>query len=135
MTGKLTIAVPSKGRLQENTTAFFARAGLKLSQEGGSRDYRGTVSNMPGVEVLFLSASEIVAKLAAGEAHFGVTGEDLIRESIPDADSKVMLLTPLGFGHADVVVAVPKGTPVTAAGCGSPRSTSISHASFWPNTA
>ncbi len=109
MTGKLIIAVPSKGRLQENTMAFFARAGLHLSQEGGSRDYRGTIRDLPGVEILFLSASEIVAKLESGDTHFGVTGEDLIREAVADADRKITLLSPLGFGHANVVVAVPKG--------------------------
>jgi ATP phosphoribosyltransferase len=109
MSGKLVIAVPSKGRLQENATAFFARAGLPLQQDGGARTYKGSIKGLPDAEVLYLSASDIVAKLAAGEAHFGVTGEDLIRESIPDADAKVALLTQLGFGHADVVVAVPKG--------------------------
>ncbi len=109
MTGKLIIAVPSKGRLQENTMAFFARAGLHLSQEGGSRDYRGVIRDLPGVEILFLSASEIVAKLESGDTHFGVTGEDLIREAVADADRKIALLSPLGFGHANVVVAVPKG--------------------------
>jgi ATP phosphoribosyltransferase len=109
MSASLIIAVPSKGRLQENTTAFFARAGLHLAQEGGSRDYRGAIRGMPGVEVHFLSASEIVAKLASGDAHFGVTGEDLIRESVPEADRRIALLAPLGFGQADVVVAVPKG--------------------------
>jgi ATP phosphoribosyltransferase len=109
MTTPLLIAVPSKGRLQENTTAFFARAGLLLKQEGGSRDYRGTMRDLPGVEILFLSASEIVSKLATGEVHFGVTGEDLIREAVVDADKKIDMLAPLGFGHANVVVAVPKG--------------------------
>ena len=109
MTARLLIGVPSKGRLQDNTTAFFARAGLHLSQQGGNRDYHGTIRDFPGLEILFLSASEIVAKLASGEVHFGVTGEDLIREAIPDADHKVTLLAPLGFGQANVVVAVPKG--------------------------
>ncbi len=109
MSGRLVIAVPSKGRLQENASAFFARAGLPLSQEGGSRDYRGVMRDLPGVEVLFLSASEIVARLSSGEAHLGVTGEDLVREAIADADTRIVMLTPLGFGHADVVVAVPKG--------------------------
>ena len=109
MTSPLLLAVPSKGRLQENTTAFFGRAGLSLQQEGGSRDYRGTVRGLPGIEILFLSASEIVSKLASGEVHFGVTGEDLIREAVADADEKIDMLTPLGFGHANVVVAVPKG--------------------------
>lgn len=104
----LTLAVPSKGRLQENAFAFFARAGLKLVQGRGARDYRGVLREIPGVEVAFLSASEIVAQLASGAAHLGVTGEDLIRETIADADDKVELLTPLGFGHANVVVAVPQ---------------------------
>ena len=109
MTSPLLLAVPSKGRLQENTTAFFGRAGLSLQQEGGSRDYRGTIRGLPGIEILFLSASEIVSKLTSGEVHFGVTGEDLIREAVADADEKIDLLAPLGFGHANVVVAVPKG--------------------------
>ena len=104
----LTLAVPSKGRLQENAFSFFARAGLKLVQGRGARDYRGVLREIPGVEVAFLSASEIVAQLATGAAHLGVTGEDLVRETIPDADLKVELLTPLGFGHANVVVAVPQ---------------------------
>lgn len=104
----LTLAVPSKGRLQENAFAFFARAGLPLVQGRGSRDYRGTISGVPDVDVLFLSASEIARELAQGGAHLGITGEDLIRENIPDANDRLELLTPLGFGHANVVVAVPQ---------------------------
>ncbi len=104
----LVLAVPSKGRLQENATAFFARAGLKFVQSRGSRDYRGTIAGLDGAEVAFLSASEIVSQLASGAAHLGVTGEDLVREQVSDADASFELLTPLGFGHANVVVAVPQ---------------------------
>ena len=104
----LILAVPSKGRLQENAAAFFARAGLVFTQSRGARDYRGSLAGVPDVEVLFLSASEIVNQLAAGTAHLGITGEDLIREQIADADGAVEMLTPLGFGHANVVVAVPQ---------------------------
>jgi ATP phosphoribosyltransferase len=106
--GPLVVAVPSKGRLQENAAAFFARAGLALTQARGARDYRGGLGGVPDVEVLFLSAAEIVAQLARGGAHIGITGEDLVREEITDADAVVELLTPLGFGHANVVVAVPQ---------------------------
>ena len=103
---RLIVAVPSKGRLQENAFAFFARAGL--SQQGrGARDYRGTINGLDHVEAAFLSASEITARLARGEAHFGVTGEDLVREEIADPERRVELLAPLGFGAANVVVAVP----------------------------
>jgi ATP phosphoribosyltransferase len=106
--GPLVLAVPSKGRLQENATAFFARAGLEFLQGRGARDYRGAIADLPGVEVAYLSASEIVGQLAAGSAHLGVTGEDLVREQLADADTAVALLTPLGFGHANVVVAAPQ---------------------------
>lgn len=105
---KLVIAIPSKGRLQENTSRFFARAGLDVVQGRGARDYRGFLKQMPDVEIAFLSASDIVAQLASGNVHLGVTGEDLVRETVADADDRFELLTPLGFGNANVVVAVPK---------------------------
>lgn len=108
MTEPLVIAVPSKGRLQENAFAFFARAGLPMQQGRGARDYRGAIPGVPDVVVEFLSASEITSRLASGRAHLGVTGEDLVREQIADADRAVALLTPLGFGHANVVVAAPQ---------------------------
>jgi ATP phosphoribosyltransferase len=108
MSAPLVLAVPAKGRLQENAEAFFARSGLALIKPRGARDYRGAIAGLDGVEVAYLSASEITSQLAAGAVHLGVTGEDLVREMIPDADSKVVLIEGLGFGFATVVVAVPQ---------------------------
>lgn len=108
MSADLVLAVPSKGRLQENAQDFFARAGLKLVQARGQRDYRGQIADMPAVEIAYLSASEIARELSLGNVHLGVTGEDLIRESIPEAERKIAFVTRLGFGHANVVVAVPQ---------------------------
>jgi ATP phosphoribosyltransferase len=108
MSAPLVLAVPAKGRLQENAEAFFARSGLALIKPRGARDYRGAVAGLDGVEVAYLSASEITSQLAQGAVHLGVTGEDLVREMIPDADSKVVLIEGLGFGFATVVVAVPQ---------------------------
>lgn len=107
MTEKLLLAVPSKGRLMEQTIEMFAKAGLTLRKTGNERGYRGEIAGLDTVEVAFISASEIAWYLKTGRAHMGVTGEDLIREQISDADERVTLLKPLGFGHADVVVAVP----------------------------
>jgi ATP phosphoribosyltransferase len=104
----LTIGIPSKGRLQENAFSFFARAGLTIVQPRGARDYRGSVKELPGIEIAFLSASEIAGELSRGAVHFGITGQDLIDENLPDPASRVELLAPLGFGHANVVVAVPE---------------------------
>lgn len=105
---KLIVASPSKGRLQENAAAFFARAGLELTQGRGARDYRGAIAGVEGAEVAYLSASEITRRLALGEAHLGVTGEDLVREEIAEPEKTLELLAPLGFGAANVVVAVPQ---------------------------
>ncbi len=102
------LAVPSKGRLQENAAAFFARAGMPLEQPGGARDYRGRLPGFEALEIAFLPVSEIATQLAEGNAHLGVAGEDLLREAMPDADDRVAFLAPLGFGHANVVVAVPR---------------------------
>src|SRR5215813_7116528 len=108
MSAPFVLAVPAKGRLQANMEAFFARVGLELVKPRGARDYRGTIANLPGVEVAYLSAAEVVDLLAQGAVHLGVTGEDLVREKIPDADRRVVFVDALGFGHANVAVAVPQ---------------------------
>jgi ATP phosphoribosyltransferase len=105
--GKLVFAVPSKGRLMEQTTEILAARGLTLRKTGQARGYRAAFDELPDVEVALISASEIAALLKSGAVHFGVTGEDLVRETMADADNRVTLVAPLGFGHADVVVAVP----------------------------
>jgi ATP phosphoribosyltransferase len=105
---KLSIAIPSKGRLQENTHAFFGRAGLKVLQPGGARNYRGAIRGLHNVEIAFLSASEIARALSEGSVHFGITGLDLVQENISSPEKSVHIVTPLGFGSADVIVAVPK---------------------------
>ena len=103
----LIIAVPSKGRLQENSAAFFARAGLDIVQSG-ERAYRGRIAGLAGVEVAFLSAAEIAREVALGSVHLGVTGRDQVEETIADFATRVDLTVPLGFGQCDVVVAVPE---------------------------
>jgi ATP phosphoribosyltransferase len=108
MTDRLTFAVPSKGRLMEQTAEFLAQSGLSLRKVGHERGYRGEVEGVGSIDVAYVSASEIVAELGRGRAHIGVTGEDLIRENLSNADERVALLKPLGFGRADVVVAVPQ---------------------------
>ena len=108
MSAPFVLAVPSKGRLQENAEAFFAHAGLSLAKPRGAREYRGTMMGYDNVEIAYLSASEIAGQLASGAVHLGVTGEDLVRENIANADKRVLLIDQLGFGHANVVVAVPQ---------------------------
>lgn len=107
MSDKLILGVPSKGRLMEQTAEAFAAAGLTLRKTGNERGYRGEVVGYPDIDVAFISASEIAWYLKSGRVHVGVTGEDLVSEQMSDAASRVTFLKKLGFGRADVVVAVP----------------------------
>ena len=104
----LTLAIPSKGRMKEDAVAALAAAGIGIAGTEDVRSYRTTVSGIEGLDVVLLSASEIARELEAGSIAFGVTGEDLVRETIADADARMEILARLGFGRADVIVAVPE---------------------------
>ena len=104
----LTLAIPSKGRLMEATSELLAKAGFTIDRLGADRGYRGLLKGLDGVEVAFLSASEIARNLRDGKVDLGVTGQDLLNEKIAPDDKAVRLLLRLGFGQADVVVAVPE---------------------------
>jgi ATP phosphoribosyltransferase len=103
----LKIGVPSKGRLMQDTFDWFGARGLPMRLSGADREYAGTVEGMPGVQVVLLSAGEIPQELAAGRIHLGVTGTDLVRDRLADWPALVAELAPMGFGHADLVLAIP----------------------------
>ncbi len=107
MSGMIKLGVPSKGRLMEQTFDWFARAGITLRRTGSEREYAGAVEGAEGVALVLLSASEIPRELAAGRIHLGVTGSDLVREKLADWESRVWELALMGFGHADLIIAVP----------------------------
>jgi len=103
----LTLAIPSKGRLKDQCVASLAAAGITVIPSDDARSYRTRVEGAEGLEVLLLSASEIARELRDGAIDLGITGEDLLRETMPDFDRRGRILSRLGFGRADVVVAVP----------------------------
>lgn len=103
----MKIGVPSKGRLMEQTFAWFSERGLVMRQTGAEREYAGAVEGHPDITLVMLSAGEVPRELAAGRIHLGVTGSDLVQDKLADWESLVSVVAPLGFGHADLIVAVP----------------------------
>ncbi|RWL84165.1 MAG: ATP phosphoribosyltransferase [Mesorhizobium sp.] len=103
----ITLAIPSKGRLKEQSLEVLAKAGLAVNLPEDDRKYRARIDGLDYVEVAFLSASEIAGELGQGSVDLGITGEDLLRENLADWDARAEIVARLGFGHADVVVAVP----------------------------
>ncbi len=68
MNGILTLAIPSKGRLMEATAELLARSGFTIDRMGAERGYRGRLVGLDGVEIAFLSASEIAQNLRDGKS-------------------------------------------------------------------
>lgn len=103
----LRLGLPSKGRLMAEAFAWFAARGLTLGRDGSERAYAAR-SDWDGLEPVLLSAGEIPRELEAGRIHLGVTGSDLVREKVAAWADRVEELAPMGFGQADVVIAVPR---------------------------
>lgn len=103
----ITLAIPSKGRLKEQSLEVLAKAGLAVTLPQDDRKYRAHIDGLDNVEVAFLSASEIAGEIGQGSVDLGITGEDLLRENLADWEARAEIVARLGFGHADVVVAVP----------------------------
>ncbi|WP_299613353.1 ATP phosphoribosyltransferase [uncultured Tateyamaria sp.] len=104
----IKLGVPSKGRLMEKTFQWFDKRGITLTRTGSDREYAGAVEGIDGVSLVLLSAGEVPRELAAGRIHLGVTGTDLIHEKLPLWEQQVEPMAEMGFGHADLIIAVPQ---------------------------
>ncbi len=103
----LKLGLPSKGRLMDKTFDWFAARGIRFARSGSDREYAAHAEGLEGLELVLLSAGEIPRELAAGRIHLGVTGSDLVREKLGDWQARVEELAPMGFGQADLIIAVP----------------------------
>jgi ATP phosphoribosyltransferase len=104
----LKLGIPSKGRLMEKTFDWFATRGVTLRKSGSEREYAGAVDGIDGIELVLLSAGEVPRELDAGRIQLGVTGSDLVREKLSSWDQRVVEVAKMGFGGADLVIAVPQ---------------------------
>jgi ATP phosphoribosyltransferase len=103
----IRIGVPSKGRLMQDCFDWFGARGVVMRRSGADREYSGVVEGVDGVVPVLLSAGEIPRELAAGRIHLGVTGSDLVCEELGTGAAEVVELARLGFGQADLIIAVP----------------------------
>ena len=101
---KLRIAVQSKGRLNEESMALLAEAGVKIS--ASKRTLLVSARNFP-LEVLFLRDDDIPGTVADGVADVGIVGLNEFAEKSAAAD----VVMPLGFGACRLSIAIPKDIP------------------------
>ena len=99
--GRLSIAVPSKGRMSQPALELCAAAGLSF--EVSDRALVVPCSNAP-VDLLLVRADDIPEYVQDGVVDGGITGANLVVEHGAD----VVELAPLGFGRCRLAAAVPE---------------------------
>ena len=107
MKNLITIGLPSKGRLKEDSIKFFKKNNLEPTSSGGERNYFAQIVNLPHCKIIYLHAKEIIQRLGDGTIDIGISGLDLLKESSMNLQKKIEVKKKLDFGMADVVVAIP----------------------------
>ena len=107
MKNLITIGLPSKGRLKESSISFLDKNNLKLTTNGGERNYFAGVKNFPYIKIIYLHAKEIIQRIGDDTLDIGISGLDLLNESAANLKQKIEIKKKLDFGLANVVIAIP----------------------------
>ncbi|HXD22756.1 MAG TPA: ATP phosphoribosyltransferase [Gemmatimonadaceae bacterium] len=103
----LRIALPNKGRLNQDCRELLADAGLEVR----ASSERALTASLGGeFEAIFVRAQDIPEFIADGAADAGITGWDLVSESERALESRL----DLGFGRCRLVVAAREDSDVRA---------------------
>lgn len=100
----IRLALPSKGRLYQDSMDLLERAGLRVYKPN-PRQLMATIPDLPEVSVLFQRAGDIVVSVRDGSIDFGITGMDMVSE-LNHNGNIVTLLPELGFGSCSLNVIV-----------------------------
>ena len=105
MSKLIKIGLPSKGRLKYESLKIFKKNNLSIKDS--KRNYLSEIKNFSVNEVVFSHAREIIERLADNSLDIGISGYDLLTESLPGIQKNVQVFSRLNFGFADLIVAVP----------------------------
>jgi len=103
----IRLALPSKGRLADDTLELLAKADLQIYKPN-PRQFQASIPSLPGVNVLFQRTGDIVASVYDGTVDFGITGWDIVSEQGGVGDQILPLHRELGYGRCTLNVIVPE---------------------------
>lgn len=101
----LILALPSKGRLGEDSERFFGRAGLRIHKPN-RRQYTATIPSLPRAQVVYQRPRDILGKVGDGRVDIGITGYDIVREYGSESED-LIIIDKLGFGKCELLLAAP----------------------------
>jgi ATP phosphoribosyltransferase len=104
----IRLALPSKGRLEEESLEFLKSCGLGVLKPN-PRQYQAVIPGIPSLSVLFQRPGDIVVGVRQGSLDFGISGTDVIEERKGESGEVFVLHDSLGFGACSLILAVPEG--------------------------
>jgi len=103
----LRLALPSKGRMENETLAFLRACGLPVNKVN-PRQYIAEIAEIPHLEVWFQRSADVVRKVRDGDVDLGIVGYDMMVEYRGHAGSVVLIHEALGYSRCHLAVAVPE---------------------------
>ncbi len=104
---EIRLALPSKGRMEEETRSFLQACGL-LVNKVNPRQYIAQISEIPHLEIWFQRSADVVRKVRDGDVDLGIVGYDMVVEYRGQADDVVVIHEALGYSRCYLAVAVPE---------------------------
>ncbi len=104
---KIRLALPSKGRMEDETRNLLAKCGLPVNKVN-PRQYVARIVEMPNLEVWFQRSADVVRKVRDGDVDLGIIGLDNVAEYQGATENVVIIHNALGYGHCQLSVAVPE---------------------------
>ncbi|GLC36083.1 hypothetical protein PLESTB_001382400 [Pleodorina starrii] len=102
----LRMGLPSKGRMAEDTMDLLKDCALSVYKPN-PRQYVAKIPQIPGLEVWFQRASDVVRKLRYGDIDLGIVGTDMFQELTDGDPDLVVCHEALGFGQCHLALGVP----------------------------
>jgi ATP phosphoribosyltransferase len=104
---EIRLALPSKGRMEEETRAFLQACGL-LVNKVNPRQYIAQINEIPHLEIWFQRSADVVRKVRDGDVDLGIVGYDMVVEYQGPEDAVVIIHDALGYSQCHLSVAVPE---------------------------
>jgi len=103
----IRMGIPSKGRMAEDTQALLSACQLPVKKLN-PRQYAAEIPSVPGMEIWFQRATDVVRKILSGDIDVGIVGYDMLAEIGYGDDDLVIVHDALGFGGCHLAVAIPQ---------------------------